>query len=88
MADGMRLAPTARITPWPRGPAPQSVALPVKFSRERIGRARLCRAAQPFHGESPSIAILRVMRGLSRSGLLRLEFWNLAWDLDLGLWDF
>ena len=21
------------------------------------------------------------MRGLSRSGLLRLEFWNLVWDL-------
>ena len=28
-----------------------------------------------------SIGILRVMRGLSRSGLLRLELWNLAWDL-------
>ena len=35
-----------------------------------------------------SIGILRVMRGLSRSGLLRLELWNLAWDLDLGIWDF
>ena len=34
------------------------------------------------------IGILRVMRGLSRSGLLRLELSNLAWDLDLGIWDF
>src|SRR5438445_13299941 len=37
-------------------PAPQSVALPVKFWRGRIGRARLRRAAQmslPYRGIRP-----------------------------------
>src|SRR5438132_10718198 len=57
--------------------APQSVALPVKLSRARIGRARLRRAAKALRIEG-------------NPRLIDSALWSfmLPWDLDLEVWDF
>ena len=69
-------------------PAPQSVALPVKFSRGRIGRARLRRAAgaKALLIGALRTAIVQILRGLRR--FFRTHRATRSWAADYRLWEF
>src|SRR5438105_9421218 len=54
--------------------APQSVALPTKFGRGRIGRARLCRAAAPSEASNRNVGVLLMRRSERQSAVQRQKF--------------